>query len=119
MMAKPVALIVEDEALLMIHAIDVVEDAGFKVLEARNADEAVAILESRDDIRVVLTDVNMPGSMNGMKLAWAVRDRWPPVVVIVMSGHVKPAAGDLPDDVAFIGKPYNDRQIRAALAVVS
>lgn len=118
-MALPVALIVEDEPLLMMHAIDVVEDAGFEVIEARNADEAVAILESRGDIRVVLTDVNMPGSMDGVKLAWAVRDRWPPVVIIVMSGHVKPVTGDLPENVTFIAKPYNDRQVHDALALVS
>ena len=104
-MSKPIALIVEDEPLLMMHAVDIVEDAGFDVLEAANADAAVAILETRDDIRVVITDVQMPGSMDGVKLAKAVRDRWPPILIIVVSGHHKLQSGELPDDVTFLSKP--------------
>jgi CheY-like chemotaxis protein len=72
-------LVVEDEALLRLMAVTVVEDAGFKPIEASNADEAVRILESRNDIRIVFTDINMPESMDGMKLAACIRDRWPPV----------------------------------------
>lgn len=115
-MSKPIALVVEDEPLLMIHAVDIVEDAGFEVLEAANADEAVAILEGRDDIRVVITDVQMPGSMDGVKLANAVRDRWPPILIIVVSGHHKLQPGELPDDVTFLTKPYSERQMHQALS---
>ena len=78
-MSMPIALVVEYEPILMIQA-----------------DEAIAVLEGRDDIRVVVTDVQMPGSMDGMKLARAVRDRWPPILIIVVSGHIKPKMGDLP-----------------------
>ncbi|MDU0343214.1 response regulator [Bosea rubneri] len=115
-MNKPIALIVEDEPLLMLHAVDIVEDAGFEVLEAANADEAVVILEGRDDIRVVITDVQMPGTMDGLKLANAVRDRWPPILIIVVPGHHKLQAGELPDDVRFLTKPYSERQMHEALS---
>ena len=74
---RPVVLIVEDELLIRMHAVDMIESAGFDVVEAENADEAIAILERRADITVVFTDVNMPGSMDGLKLAAAVRGRWP------------------------------------------
>ena len=117
-MSKPIALIVEDEPLLMIHAVDIVEIAGFEVLEAANADEAVAILEGRADIRVVITDVQMPGSIDGVKLANAVRDRWPPILIIVVSGHHKLQAGELPDDVTFLTKPYSERQMHQALSLI-
>ena len=85
---KPTAvLIVEDEPLVRFCAVQTVEEAGFDVIEAANADEAIAILESRQDIRVVFTDIHMPGSMDGLKLAHAVRDRWPPIKIIVTSGR--------------------------------
>ena len=80
-------LIVEDEPLVRFCAVQTVEEAGFAVIEAANADEAIAILESRRDIRVVFTDIHMPGSMDGLKLAHAVRDRWPPIKIIVTSGR--------------------------------
>ena len=68
-------LVVEDEAILRLHAVDLVEEAGFTAIEAKNADEAIAILEARSDIRLISTDVNMPGSMNGLRLAHALRAR--------------------------------------------
>lgn len=115
-MAKPVALIVEDEPILMLHAVDVVEGAGFEVLEAGNADEAIEVLEGRNDIRVVITDVQMPGSMDGLKLAHAVGNRWPPILIIVVSGHHRLQPGELPHDVTFLSKPYSERQMHQALA---
>ena len=72
---KPVVLIVEDEALLRMHAAAVLEEAGFDTVEASNADEAIATLEARRDIRIVLTDIEMPGSMDGLKLARCIRER--------------------------------------------
>jgi two-component system, response regulator PdtaR len=102
----PVVLIVEDDPLLRMLAVEVVEEAGFVALEAGDADEAVALLEFRSDIALVFTDINMPGSMDGVKLAHAVRDRWPPVKILVVSGQVRPQQADLPPNSRFVGKPY-------------
>jgi CheY-like chemotaxis protein len=84
---RPIVLIVEDEFLLRMDAIEMIEGAGFEAIEAGNAEEAIAILERRSDIRVVFTDVQMPGSMDGLKLAAAVRGRWPPIQIIATSGR--------------------------------
>ena len=89
----------------MMLAVDVVEHAGYEALQADNADAAIAILECRPDIALLLTDVNMPGSMDGLKLAHAVRDRWPPVKIIVVSNRAPDA--DLPMDGRFFAKPYH------------
>lgn len=110
-----VVLVVEDDAIMRIHAVDLVEEAGFEVVEAVNADEAVRILESRPDIRIVFTDIDMPGGMDGVKLAAAVRKRWPPVDIIVTSGFKAPLAADLPEGSVFFAKPYRDRDVAATL----
>jgi CheY-like chemotaxis protein len=102
----PVVLVVEDEPLLRMLAVDVVEEAGFIAIEARDADEAVILLESRTDITLLFTDINMPGSMDGLKLAHAVRDRWPPIKILVVSGKQQPRSSDLPSNSCFLGKPY-------------
>lgn len=110
----PVLLVVEDEPLLRMLAVDVGEEAGFDVVAAANADDAVAILESRGDIRVVFTDIDMPGSLDGMKLAAHIRHRWPPIRIILTSGHMKPARDELPEGSEFFPKPYRqDRVIEA------
>lgn len=87
-------------------AVEVVEEAGFVALEAGDANGAFDLLESRPDIFLMFTDINMPGSMDGLKLAHAVRDRWPSIKILVVSGHVQPQPADLPADCHFIGKPY-------------
>ncbi|WP_084438697.1 response regulator [Shinella sp. HZN7] len=97
-------LVVEDEPLLRMAVVDLVEHAGFTALEAENADKALAILERRDDIRIVLTDIDMPGSLDGVALAWAVRDRWRAIKVIVMSGRVLDES-KLPPGGAFLANP--------------
>lgn len=104
---RPVVLVVEDEHLIRLQAASMIEEAGYDVVEARNADEAIAILETRTDIQIVFTDVEMPGSMDGLKLAHAVRNRWPPIELVVTSGrhHVDPA--DLPSRGQFVPKPYS------------
>jgi CheY-like chemotaxis protein len=107
----PVVLIVEDEFLVRLRAVKMIENAGFEVVEAANADEAIEILENRRDIRVVFTDVQMPGSMDGLKLAHAVRDRWPPIKIIVTSGRGLIKELDLPDGGRFFAKPYNTIEI--------
>ncbi|MCW6509853.1 response regulator [Lichenifustis flavocetrariae] len=112
---KAIVLVVEDEAMLRMAAMDLVADAGFEAIEASNADEAIRILEARTDIHIVFTDVDMPGSMDGIKLAEAVRGRWPPIEIIVTSGHRIVAVEDLPKGSVFFAKPYRDEQIVAAL----
>jgi CheY-like chemotaxis protein len=107
-------LVVEDEPLLRMDAVDMIREAGFDVLEASNADEAILLLETRPDIEVMFTDIDMPGSMNGIKLAHAVRNRWPPIRIIATSGHFAVRGGDLPADVPFIPKPYSSRQVADA-----
>ncbi len=99
-------LVVEDEPLLLLDAIDMIEDAGFTAYGASNADEAIRLLEKHDTIRVLFTDIDMPGSMDGLKLAHAVRNRWPPMSIIVASGHVKVSPEELPRDGLFFAKPY-------------
>lgn len=112
---KPVVLVVEDEALLLFYATDFIEAAGFAVLSAANADEAIALLNTRADIRVVFTDVDMPGTMDGLKLAQAIRERWPPVELIVTSGHVKVPKDKLPARGTFFSKPYDPEQVVATI----
>jgi CheY-like chemotaxis protein len=113
---RRVVLVVEDEPLMLMDALDVVTEAGFQAIGAKNADEAIRILEGRADIRVVFTDVNMPGSMDGIKLAHAVRDRWPPIEIIVTSGlTVENVQELLPERGIFFPKPYTPAQVASAL----
>jgi CheY-like chemotaxis protein len=112
---KVIVLVVEDEPLVRMAAVYMIEDAGFEALEAGNADEAVRILEARTDIRIVFTDIDMPGSMDGIKLAAAVRGRWPPIEIILTSGHSKILNEEIPERGAFIRKPYDPREVIATL----
>jgi CheY-like chemotaxis protein len=103
----PIAvLIVEDEFLVRMDAVDSLKRAGFTVYEASNADEAIRILEATHDIRVVFTDIHMPGSMDGLRLARYVRGRWPPIKLIITSGHPVPAGEDFPEGAGYFAKPY-------------
>ncbi len=108
-------LVVEDEPILLLFATDVVEEAGYEAIAAANADDAIKILMARDDISIVFTDVRMPGSMDGMKLAAFIRDRWPPIEIIVTSGHLWAAPPDLPARGKFFRKPYRTEHIIDAL----
>jgi two-component system, response regulator PdtaR len=112
---RPIVLIVEDEFLLRMNAAESIGDAGFDVVEAGNADEAIAILEARPDIHVVFTDIQMPGSMDGLKLAQFVRGRWPPIKIVATSGFVNVGNDDLPEGSRFLPKPYRPEQIVSAL----
>jgi CheY-like chemotaxis protein len=116
---RQVVLIVEDEALVRMTAVDMIEEAGFEILKATNADEAILLLKARLDITVVFTDIEMPGSMNGLRLAEAVRDRWPPVKIIATSGHYVVRDGDLPSGGLFLAKPYSLSQISSALREIT
>lgn len=112
---KACVLIVEDEFLLRADAVGFMENFGFMVYEASNADAAIALLELHDDIRAVFTDVHMPGSMDGLKLAHHIRGRWPPVKLIITSGHQRPLIEDMPAGSAFIGKPYRLEKVADSL----
>lgn len=112
---RPVVLVVEDEALIRLNAVDLIEEAGFQAIEAANADEAIRILESRNDIRIVFTDIHMPGSIDGLKLAHAVRNRWPPIKLIVTSGRMTVPESALPTGGRFFGKPYEPSEIARTL----
>jgi two-component sensor histidine kinase/CheY-like chemotaxis protein len=111
----PNVLIVEDEMLLRMRAVDIVEDAGFTAIEAVNADDALAILESRSDIELLFTDIQMPGSMDGLKLAYAVRERWPLIKIILVSGQLTLTDADKPIDSRFFGKPLDVKHMIAEL----
>jgi CheY-like chemotaxis protein len=111
-----VVLVVEDDPLIRMDAVWIIEDAGYTVLEAASADEAISILETRFDITTIFTDVEMPGSMDGLKLAFAVRDRWPPVRIIIASGRIRPEANEMPRDALFLNKPYSQTQVAQAIA---
>lgn len=110
-----VVLVVEDDMLLRMRAIDMVADAGYSSIEAVDADEAVAILESRSDIALLFTDIQMPGSMDGLMLAHAVHKRWPPIKIIVVSGQMKPSHVDTPPDSRFFDKPLDSGKMVAEL----
>ncbi len=103
---KDIVLVVEDDALLRMSSADQIRDLGFEVVEAIDADHAVSLLESVPGITVLFTDIQMPGSMDGLRLAAIVRDRWPPIALLITSGQLCPPAGDMPDGARFLSKPY-------------
>ena len=106
--------------MLLLDAIDLVEEIGFTAYGARSADEALLLLERHADIRVLFTDIDMPGSINGLALAHAVRERWPPLVIILTSGLHLITAENMPADGLFFSKPYRPdviiEAVRAAAA---
>src|ERR1700693_5284056 len=108
-------LVVEDEMMLRMCAVDIVEDAGFMPVEAVNADDALAILESRSDIDLLFTDIQMPGSMDGLKLAHAVHARWPSIKILLVSGQLQPANIDIPAASRFFGKPLEAKEMIAEM----
>jgi DNA-binding NtrC family response regulator len=114
-MTKAAILIVEEQALVRMESADIVKDAGFEALEARDADEAVRILAARSDIRVVFLETKISGSIDGLTLAKVIRDRWPPVHLILTSGLDVTNEDELPENSIFIQKPYSSEQVTAAL----
>jgi CheY-like chemotaxis protein len=116
---RPIILIVEDDFLIRMGVVEMIETAGFAIVEAANADEAMEILEVRLDITVVFTDIQMPGSMDGLKLAAAIRGRWPPIKIIATSGMVNVRKIDLPEGGLFLPKPYSSAEIVRTLREVT
>jgi CheY-like chemotaxis protein len=104
--AQTIVLLVEDEPLVRMCAADFLEDEGFQVIEAATAPAALSILEKRDDVTALFTDIDMPGGMNGLELAGIVHARWPHIALVVTSGRYRVGADHLPGDGIFIGKPY-------------
>lgn len=113
--AIPNVLVVEDEMVLRMRAIDIVEDAGFTAIEAANADDALAILESRSDISLLFTDIQMPGTLDGLKLAHAVHKRWPAIKIVLVSGQVMLTDADKPENSRFFGKPLATKHMIAEI----
>jgi CheY-like chemotaxis protein len=105
--AHPLALVVDDEELLRMFAAGLLEDHGFEVIEAENAAAALRELEAHHDVRLLFTDIQMPGRSNGMDLAREVHERWPKVLLVITSGQARPRDAEIPDDGRFVGKPYN------------
>jgi len=112
---RPVVLLVEDELLVRLTQVEILREAEFWVVEAQDADEAFDLLKKRTDINVVLTDVNMPGSIDGFEFARLVRQGWPDVGVLVISGKVAPKPGDLPEGTHFLQKPIRPDALVNAL----
>lgn len=108
----PVVLLVEDELLVRMAAADDLQSAGFHVLEAANADVALAVLETcSNNVQVLFTDIDMPGSMNGLDLAESVQQRWPHISLLISSAYHKPNPGQIPDDGRFVPKPYSSEDV--------
>jgi CheY-like chemotaxis protein len=113
--SRPVVLVVEDEPLLRWNTAAVIEEAGYEVVEAADATEAISILEARLDIRIVFTDVQMPGSMDGLRLAHLISTRWPPIRIIATSGQLRLRADDLPRGGRYLAKPYATSELTGLL----
>ena len=112
---QTVILVVEDEFLIRSHLAGILADAGHVAIATASADEAIAVLESRSDIRIIITDIEMPGSMDGLRLAAAVRNRWPPIDIIITTGNAAPPADSMPAGSRFLGKPYAPADVLSAL----
>ena len=102
----PAILVVEDEVLVRLDLVDTIEDAGFPTFEASGADEAIRLMEMHPEIRVIFTDIDMPGTMDGLKLSHYVRNRWPRVHIVITSGHVSATPDQMPARSVFIAKPH-------------
>jgi CheY-like chemotaxis protein len=113
---QPAVLVVEDEWLIRLHARTVVEDAGFCVVEASGADEALTALDANPNIMALFTDINMPGALDGLELAHEVHARRPDVRLIITSGRLRPSQDSIPDDGIFLAKPYSEEAVVQSLA---
>lgn len=113
--SKDLVLVVEDDALIRMNSADLIRELGFEVIEAVDADHAVSLLESIAGITVLFTDIQMPGSMDGLRLAAVVRERWPPIALLITSGKVRPPTADMPTGARFISKPFFPLQLEEQL----
>lgn len=116
---RPVALVVEDEPLIEMEAVDLFSDLGYDAIGARSADEAVLVLRARDDVALVFTDIEMPGTMDGLDLASFIGKTWLNIRVLITSGRTTPPEDGLLRNARFVPKPYTARQIERALAAMA
>lgn len=108
----PYAIVVEDNPLIMMGAIAILQDAGFRVYEAFDGDEAITLLQDKWQSTVLLfSDVDMPGSVKGFGLARHVDKHWPLIEIVIASGHIGPKSGDMPERATFIAKPFTQRMV--------
>ena len=115
----PYALVVDDDFLIRMDATDILEQAGFQVLDAEHGDAALALLKGRHpEVVLLFTDVQMPGELHGFALARSVAASWPHISIVVASGHIKPEPGAMPDKARFIGKPFSAAVVHAHLQEV-
>jgi CheY-like chemotaxis protein len=110
---KAAILVVDDEAMLRFCAADALEGEGFEVIEAANADEALKVLANRPDVRLLFTDIQMPGKLDGLALARKVHEQWPRIKLVITSGRKQPSRAEIPDDGSFIAKPYRLGEVTA------
>ena len=115
---QPTILVAEDNAILRLDACELLKDHGYTVVEAANADEAIKLMESRKDIRILFTDIEMPPGCNGLELAYEVHNRWPAVLLVITSGRVEPARDEIADHGIFIRKPYKPADLLAQIEKV-
>jgi DNA-binding NtrC family response regulator len=108
---RPVVLLVEDDVLVRMFQAEFLEEVGFGVVEADTADQALEVVEGRNDIRVLWTDIEMPGALNGLALAYIVRERHPGMAILISSGRRFPSDRDLPPGAAFFGKPFHTERV--------
>jgi two-component system, response regulator PdtaR len=109
--AQPLVLVVEDEELLRLHAADLLEEHGYNVIKAENAAAALKVLETGKDVRLLFTDIQMPGKLDGMDLAREAHARWPNVLLVITSGQKRPTRAEIPDDGRFVAKPYRASEL--------
>jgi CheY-like chemotaxis protein len=114
--SRATILVVENEAIVRIELAAQLSEMGLRVLVASDADQAIILLDAHRDIGVLLTDITMPGSMDGLRLARHVRNRWPPIKIVATSGRVGSGVGDLPPGSTFLAKPYSPETLRQAIA---
>lgn len=112
---SPIALVVDDEPLILMDTADLLSDEGYSVIEATTADEAYAFLSTHSSLQLVFTDVQMPGKLNGFDLARKVSERWPHVRVVIASGAAVPTAGDIPSNAVFLQKPLSAALVHETL----
>lgn len=112
----PYALVVDDDALILMDASEILKDAGFRVFEADDGDQAKLLLADKGaHVTLLFSDVEMPGLTNGFALARHVAERWPEIEIVIASGRLKPADGDMPEKATFIGKPFTQAMIHGHL----
>jgi two-component system, response regulator PdtaR len=109
--AHPTILVAEDDGFLRLMASEVLESHGYTVVEADSAEEAIKVMESRKDVRLLFTDIQMPPGCDGLELAREVHARWPKVLLVITSGQVQPSRDQIADHGRFIRKPYRGKDL--------